>query len=387
MRRITHLGQYWSSEQREVRLLGCADFDPGPSCAVAGEAFDLSGSLGLPAHRRRFRAAWSGRSWEEVAWTYTYLPFPLVELAELVEASGRTLPDGAGGHLEDAAGRGRRLDLAALDCEPLADRDHLVAPVIPRRAQAFGVTYLNSALERESEGKRADYSFVYRAVKERGERPELFLKGTAPEHFVGPNARMGLRCDLTNSEDAARRRVERVTVSAGIEPELAAVVHSNGRIWGYTLANDVSGNRIENETVLYLYQAKHFTGSLVLGPLVWLSAEQENPRLEIRTRIRSADGALLFERLSTSAKINAPLAALIAWASSHIRLTPGEVFSTGTDVVPDGDVKVLSPGMAVEISSPAIGTLRHGAAYVPQGAGLNLDYSRLEFESGVRSGA
>jgi fumarylacetoacetate (FAA) hydrolase family protein len=174
-------------------------------------------------------------------------------------------------------------------------------------------------------------------------------------------------------------------VAAGFEPELAAVVHANGEIWGYTLSNDVSGNRIENETLLYLAQAKHFTGALVLGPLIWLSREQNNPKVDLRARILDAAGRTLFEHASNSGRIGAPLAALIGWARSHVRLFPAEVFSTGTDCVPSGEVKVLEEGMEVEISSSAIGVLRHGAGIVPEeddsgGRELNLDYSRLEFE-------
>jgi 2-keto-4-pentenoate hydratase/2-oxohepta-3-ene-1,7-dioic acid hydratase in catechol pathway len=245
---------------------------------------------------------------------------------------------------------------------------------------AFGVTYLNSALERETEGRRRDYGYVYRAVKNRGERPELFLKGTAPEHFVGPNGTMALRRDFTNSESLDGVCCERLTASCGIEPELAAVLYSSGKIWGYTLANDVSANRLENETLLYLAQAKYFTGALVLGPLILVSDEQTNPHLEILARIYSSRGELLFEAATSSSRINSPLSSLVAWVSSHIRLNRGEVISTGTDIVPAGRVKVLEAGMTVEISCPSIGRLRHGAAFLSDHGDLNLDYSRLELE-------
>src|SRR5690606_41191426 len=119
-----------------------------------------------------------------------------------------------------------------------------------------------------TEGRRHDYAYVYKSVKDRSERPELFIKGTSPEHFVGPHGLMGLRRDLTNSVSFEGESSSRVVVSSGIEPELAAIVSSRGEIWGYTIANDVSGNRIENETLLYLTQAKYFTGAVVLGPRV-----------------------------------------------------------------------------------------------------------------------
>ena len=67
-------------------------------------------------------------------------------------------------------------------------------------------------------------------------------------------------------------------------------------------------------------------------------------------------------------------------------LHTAEVFSTGTDMVPHGEVKVLQEGMTVEISCPQIGRLRHGAAQIPERGELNLDYSRLEFQTGVTHG-
>lgn len=381
MASLTHLGQYWSASRRELRLFGGSGLELSPGGQSLAQAWDLSDCLELPCHRRSFLRENREAGWAAARWTYTDLPTPMVELVELLESRQLRVGEWAAGFCPQEQGA-EELDFSSLGSSPLADSDHLASPVIPRRAQAFGVTYLNSALERETEGSRGDYGFVYRAVKERGERPELFLKGTSPEHFVGPGGRMGLRTDLTNSEDMEGNSCSREVISSGIEPELAAVVHSDGRIWGYTLANDVSGNRMENETLLYLYQAKHFTGALVLGPLILLSDNQSNPNLDIRTRILAADGEELFGRESNTSSINAPLGDLVSCAASHIRLKPAEVFSTGTNVVPDGPVKVLSEGMTVQISCPEIGLLSHGTGPVQDGSELNPDYARLQFEGG-----
>lgn len=381
MTSLTHLGQYWSASRREIRLFGGNGIEISPQGQSLAQAWDLTGCLELPGHRRSFCLENREAGWQAARWTCASLPTPMVELVEWLESRQLKVGEWAAGFRPQEEGA-EELDFSSLDSPLSPDSDHLVAPVIPRRAQAFGVTYLNSALERETEGTRGDYGFVYRAVKERGERPELFLKATSPEHIVGPGGRMGLRTDLTNSVDMQGNASGREVVSAGIEPELAAVVHSDGEIWGYTLANDVSGNRMENETLLYLYQAKHFTGSLVLGPLVLLSDNQANPNLDIRTRILSPGGEELFDRESNTSSINAPIGDLVAWAASHIRLKPAEVFSTGTNVVPDGPVKVLSEGMTVEISCPEIGVLSHGTGLVQAGTELNPDYARLQFEGG-----
>lgn len=387
MPRFTHIGQYWSRDRRQVRLLGARDVRMGPEGMLSGVGYDLSPeALSLPCWRQRMGVVGTGRDWRSVAGACAHLPWPVTELVASVEARGERMVEWAARGVGDDVVE-RELPLRALDRPPDPDCDHLVAPVIPPRALAFGVTYLNSALERETEGRRGDYGYVYRAVKERGERPELFLKGTSPEHFVGPGGVMGARRDLTNSRDLSGEERPRIATGCGIEPELAVVVHSDGGIWGYTLANDVSANRLENETLLYLTQAKYFTGCLVLGPLILVSTTPDNPGLEITTRIRDARGELLFERRSDTSRINAPLHDLVAWAGSHLRLAPGEVLSTGTDVVPDGPVKVLEPGMTVEISCPSIGCLRHGVAEIPASGDLNLDYGRLEHEGASSHGA
>ena len=383
---LTHLGQYWSAARREVRLLACADVVAGGG-RMSGAAYDVTEGLKLPGHRRRFREDHAGEDWDLHRWTYRSLPGPFLELVETVESyPNRTIAGWALNFLALAAGRGKPLDLAALDISPSPEADHLVAPVVPRRAQAFGVTYLNSALEREAEGARTDYGYVYRSVKERAERPEVFLKATAPEQVVGPNGRMGLRRDLTNSVGPRGEARERIPVGAGIEPELAAVIYSSGEVVGYCLADDVSANRIENESALYLPQAKHFTGCLVLGPLVLIAREREHPRIELAARILSAEGDVLFSGSSTTERMNAAIPDLLSWAGSHVALSPGEVILTGTDLVPGGEVRVLCPGMRVEIEAPAIGVLRHGAAEVPEGgleeaAALNPDHDRWEFDA------
>ncbi|MEM7233715.1 MAG: hypothetical protein AAF517_16185 [Planctomycetota bacterium] len=175
---ITKLGQYWSAEKQEVRLLVAND----------DGAWDVHDRADLPHARRAFRSSLGG-DWGLHRWTYERLPFPSTELVETLEARGRTMAEWASQFEIDAADPS--LDLVSLAREPETGTDHLVAPIIPRRAMAFGVTYLNSALERETEGRRSDYGYVYRSVKDRDERPELFLKGTSPEHIVGPGGRMG----------------------------------------------------------------------------------------------------------------------------------------------------------------------------------------------------
>jgi fumarylacetoacetate (FAA) hydrolase family protein len=191
---------------------------------------------------------------------------------------------------------------------------------------------------------------------------------------------MGLRSDLGNSVDAKGQTKGRQTVLAGIEPELGAVSYSDGRILGYTLCNDGSGNQIENESILYLFQAKYFAASMGIGPWLWLSDEQNNPRIRFAVRVLNDQGRELYSGEADSSLIGMAIHKLIAQAASHNALYPGELFSTGTNIVPGGEAKVLQPGWRVEIRSERLGTFAHTTALVSARDNPNLDYHRLERE-------
>ena len=365
---LEYLGQYWNASAQCVRLLGKGD----------GVVRDLTPYLPYPSARqdfiRRGAAGPARKMMLEAA------PFPAVQAVCEAEAAGCGVPELLEPAWELATRRGRPLSEAALARVPHPARSHLMACILPLRAQAFGVTYENSALEREAEGRNPDYRYVYTSLKYRGERCEIFLKGTRLAHFFGPNGNMGLRSDLTNSVDAKGRPRPRERVLAGIEPELGAVTYSNGKILGYTLCNDGSGNQIENESLLYLYQAKYFTASLGIGPWLWLSDEQANPRIRFSARIWNDEERELFHGEADSSLIGLPLKDLVAQAASHNALYPGELFSTGTNVVPGDEAKVLRPGWKVEIRSERLGSFVHGAQLVDAEHWNNLDYHALELD-------
>ena len=363
---LEYLGQYWNAATRRVRLLGKGD----------GAVHDLTPYLPYPSARQdllqRFPAGPAQRLLLESA------PFPTVLAIMQAEGAGTGVRALLEPVWQAARRRGRPLRESELVTAPRPDRSHLMACILPLRAQAFGVTYENSALEREAEGKKEDYQYVYKSLKYRGERCEIFLKGTRLNHFYGPLGHMGLRSDLTNSVDAKGRARPRETVLAGIEPELGAVTTSNGTILGYTLCNDVSGNLIENESILYLYQAKYFTASLGIGPWLWLSDEQVNPRIRFSVKIWDDAGREVFHADADSGLIGMPLQELVAQAASHNTLYPGELFATGTNVVPGNEAKVIKPGWKVEIRSERLGSFVHGAQLVSAARWGNPDYHTLE---------
>jgi len=362
---LAYLGQYWNPTTQRVHLLG-----KGPEGVR-----DLTPHLPYPSLRDQARQGLGGVT--GAALMMENAPFPTAQAVLEAEARGVNVEELLAPAWQAAQGDAP-LDEAALAVAPAKDKAHQMACILPLRAQAFGVTYENSALEREAEGRKEDYQYVYKSLRQRGERCEVFIKGTRPQHFFGPNGNMGLRSDLTNSTDAKGAEKPREQVLAGIEPELACVTYSDGRILGYALANDVSGNMIENESILYLYQAKYFAGSMGIGPWLWLSGEQDNPGIVFSVKIHTDDGRQVFDATADSSLIGQPICELVAQAASHNSVYPGEFFATGTNIVPGDEAKVIQPGWRVEITSDKLGSFVHGAALVSAENPGNPDYNQWE---------
>lgn len=358
---LEFLGQYWNPDSGRVHLLGkggdqLRDLTPYLPYASVRDAL-LEKMRGSTALLQLLESA----------------PFATTQAVAEAEKAGRDIKALLTTPWDKALGDGPRLDEDTLNIAPEKGKAHLMACIIPSRSMAFGVTYESSALERESEGKKEDYVYVYKSTR-RNERCEVFIKGTQAHHFYGPNGNMGLRSDVTNSVSAKGEATERIQVLSGIEPELAAVAYSDGRILGYTLADDVSGNQIENESILYLFQAKYFVAGTGVGPWLWLSDEQNNPGITFSVVVRDEQGNALFQAEADSRRIGQSISEMIATASSHNPLSPGELFLTGTDIAPNEAAKVVRPGWRVEIESQKLGRFHHGAALVSAKDTANPDY-------------
>ncbi len=365
---LESVGQYWNPSTRRVHLLGKG----------TDTLCDLTPFLPSASLRTQLLQTYGNRP--EGAFLLAQTPFPTAEAIWRAEQNSQTLPQWLQRPWERALQQGETMDEGRLDVDPHPNSAHLMACILPMRAQAFGVTYENSAFEREMEGGKQDYRYVYQSVRMRQERCEIFLKGDRWQHFYGPRGAMGLRSDQTNSQGPDGKAKVRQPVLAGVEPELGLVTYSTGEILGYALANDVSGNRIENECTLYLYQAKCFVAAMGIGPWLWLSNEQNNPAIGFSVSIRDAQQNTLYEAKANSRFINAPLKNLITQAASHNPLYAGEFFATGTNIVPGGDVKVIQEGWEVEMHSEQLGRfLQRGTLVNSQNTG-NLNYHQLEQE-------
>jgi 2-dehydro-3-deoxy-D-arabinonate dehydratase len=186
----------------------------------------------------------------------------------------------------------------------------------------------------ESEKEKDVYDRVYEA-----ERPELFFKAT-PHRVVGPGAEVVIRSDSDWNVP---------------EPELALAVNSEGRIFGYSIGNDMSSRSIEGENPLYLPQAKVYDGSCALGPCLYLTEEPLPPETEIGIRI-ARGGALAFEGTTRLATMKRSPEELVSYLFRHSSFPNGCYLLTGTGVVPPSGFTLRS-GDEIAITLEPIGAL------------------------------
>ncbi|MGA3283347.1 MAG: fumarylacetoacetate hydrolase family protein [Verrucomicrobiota bacterium] len=215
----------------------------------------------------------------------------------------------------------------------------LCAPVERQEVWAAGVTYLRSKTARmkESDFSAIAYDEVYAA-----ERPELFFKSLA-EKVVATSEPVGIRRD-------ARWNVP--------EPELALVLNSKGKIVGHTIGNDMSSRDIEGENLLYLPQAKIYTGSCALGPWIEVGTDEATAReWKIRLAIRRK-GESVFAGETSVGQIKRRFEELAGFLFRSQVFPHGAVLLTGTGIVPP-ETFTLQEGDVVEIEITGIGLLRN----------------------------
>jgi 2-dehydro-3-deoxy-D-arabinonate dehydratase len=183
------------------------------------------------------------------------------------------------------------------------------------------------------------YDRVYDA-----ERPELFFKAT-PHRVVGPGAQVRIRSD-------SKWNVP--------EPELTLAISSTGRIFGFSIGNDMSSRDIEGENPLYLPQAKTYTGSAALGPCLVIDDELPGRQTRIAIEITRGDH-VEFEGRTDIGQIRRPLATLAEFLFRDNHFPCGVWLMTGTGIVPP-DTFTLERGDEIQITIEPVGTLRNTVA-------------------------
>jgi 2-dehydro-3-deoxy-D-arabinonate dehydratase len=230
----------------------------------------------------------------------------------------------------------------------LADPPEEVAtpliPIHPCEVWACGCTYETSAAFRDAEyGTREGfYAYVYK-----NQRPEIFFKGTA-RVCVGPGQPIGIRPDSHFTAP---------------EPELAVVLGSEGKVLGYTLANDVSAWDIERENPLYLPQCKIYTGSCSLGPVIVTTDELSDPySLNMTCTIRRGDKTI-FSGATCISRLARRIEEMVEFLLRSNPVPAGSVLLTGTGIIVTEE-SALAPGDIVSLQIPEIGELSNVARLV-----------------------
>ncbi len=220
----------------------------------------------------------------------------------------------------------------------LIDPATLLAPLGHQEIWAAGVTYLRSRTARMEESKSSGgdsfYDKVYHAA-----RPELFFKAT-PHRVAAPGTPVRIRGD-------SRWNVP--------EPEVTLAINSQGRIFGYTIGNDMSSRDIEGENPLYLPQAKVYDRSAAIGPCLLVTADELPKETRIEIEIRRG-GAAAFSGSTSVSQIKRTFAELADFLFRDNAFPCGCYLMTGTGIVP-GDSFTLHSGDEIRITIAPIGTL------------------------------
>jgi 2-dehydro-3-deoxy-D-arabinonate dehydratase len=227
---------------------------------------------------------------------------------------------------------------AASSAASAPDEADLRAPIQGQEVWAAGVTYLRSKDARMEEAREAGggnfYDRVYNAA-----RPELFFKAT-PHRVVGPGGKVRIRGD-------SKWNVP--------EPELTLAINSAGRIFGFSVGNDMSSRDIEGENPLYLPQAKSYMGSAGLGPCLVVSDELPGADTAIELAILRM-GRVVFAGATSVSQIKRPLPSLAEYLFRDNSFPAGAWLMTGTGIVPP-DAFTLEHGDEIRITIEPAGTL------------------------------
>lgn len=214
----------------------------------------------------------------------------------------------------------------------------LRAPLQSQEVWAAGVTYLRSKAARMAESKESGGGTFYDRVYD-APRPELFFKAT-PHRVAAPGTPVRIRSD-------GKWNVP--------EPELTLAVNAAGRIFGYTIGNDMSSRDIEGENPLYLPQAKMYDLSAALGPCIVISDTLPPPATAIAMEI-CRSGVTVFAGETSVSQIKRPLPSLVDWLLRDNSFPHGVFLMTGTGVVPPESFTLRS-GDEISITIPPVGTL------------------------------
>jgi len=223
--------------------------------------------------------------------------------------------------------------------EPILYPKELLAPIGSQEVWAAGVTYLRSRDARIDESKDAGGGTFYDRVYD-APRPEIFFKAT-PQRVVGAGAKVRIRSDSSWNVP---------------EPEVALAINHEGRIFGYTIGNDMSSRDIEGENPLYLPQAKVYAACCALGP--GLVVRESLPRETSIDLAITRKGQAVFNGSTSLTQMKRNFEELAGYLYRDNTFPHGCYLLTGTGIIPPGEFTLLS-GDTIRITVAGLGSLEN----------------------------
>jgi len=216
----------------------------------------------------------------------------------------------------------------------------ILAPIDSQEIWASGVTYLRSKKARMEESEEAGGDDFYDKVYE-AERPELFFKALA-HRVAGPSEQVNIRRDSNWNVP---------------EPELTLCINQAGKIFGYTIGNDMSSRDIEGENPLYLPQAKTYNRSAAIGPCILIPKHPLSSNTQIAMRIirkeeRVFEGSIQIDQMKRKHS------ELVEYLFRECDFPLGCYLMTGTGIIPPNDF-TLELKDVIQITIAQIGLLEN----------------------------
>jgi 2-keto-4-pentenoate hydratase/2-oxohepta-3-ene-1,7-dioic acid hydratase in catechol pathway len=207
-----------------------------------------------------------------------------------------------------------------------AESYQLLAPCAPSKIVAVGKNYINHAAEMGSTVPKEPLLFL--------KPPTTIIANTQAIHYPKASQRVDYEGEL------ALIVGERIK---NCPPEQAA-----NKIWGYTIANDVTARDLQEKDGQWT-RAKGFDTFCPLGP--WIVREL-NAAARLQTFLNEEEQPR--QSIQLDGMVHPP-EVLIAYISSVMTLLPGDVILTGT---PEG-IGTLKIGDRVRIEIEGIGHLEN----------------------------
>lgn len=227
------------------------------------------------------------------------------------------------------------------ECDSLdAKSTRLLPPIGQQEIWAAGVTYFRSRKARMEEAESAGGDVFYDLVYD-AKRPELFFKATA-QRARGHLDQVCIRQDSTWDVP---------------EPELTLAINAHGKVFGYTIGNDMSSRSIEGENPLYLPQAKVYRGSCAIGPALCIGELPPLNETKIQIEIFRNDESV-FDALTDLSQLKRSFEELAEYLFRDNEFPDGALLMTGTGLVPSSDF-TLQSGDRIRIHIDSLGCLEN----------------------------